>query len=102
MASSVLSNKRILFPVVLGVVALLGWYAWTQYAEQGPGEGFISGNGRIEATEIGRQLEDNHQLMMMLGFRGTPGIVVKDGEGLISKHNGMPRPEALADIMGPR
>lgn len=52
MASSVLSNKRILFPVVLGVVALLGWYAWTQYAEQGPGEGFISGNGRIEATEI--------------------------------------------------
>ena len=52
MASSVLSNKRVLLPLVLGIVALLGWYGWTQYTEQGPGEGFISGNGRIEATEI--------------------------------------------------
>lgn len=57
---------------------------------------------RSVPTEIGRQLEDNHQLMLLLGFRGTPGIVVKGAEGLISKHNGMPRPEALADIMGPR
>ncbi|MDX9875160.1 MAG: HlyD family efflux transporter periplasmic adaptor subunit [Spongiibacteraceae bacterium] len=34
------------------VLALLGWYGWSQLSDQGPGEGFISGNGRIEATEI--------------------------------------------------
>lgn len=52
MVSSVLSRKRVLIPVVLSVLALLGWYSWSQYANQGPGEGFVTGNGRIEATEI--------------------------------------------------
>lgn len=52
MASSVLPNKRVLFPLLLGVAALLGWYSWSQYVNQGPGDGFVVGNGRIEATEI--------------------------------------------------
>lgn len=52
MSSSVLSNKRVLIPLVVGVLALLAWYGWSQYHQQGPGEGFVSGNGRIEATEI--------------------------------------------------
>ena len=52
MASSVLSNRRVLIPVVIGILALLGWYGWSEHANQGPGEGFIQGNGRIEATEI--------------------------------------------------
>ena len=52
MASSVLSNKRVLIPVVVGILGLLGWYGWSEHANQGPGEGFIVGNGRIEATEI--------------------------------------------------
>ncbi|ATD66132.1 hemolysin D [Luteimonas chenhongjianii] len=40
--------------IALAVVALaaIGWYAWSVLAPKGPGPGFISGNGRIEATEI--------------------------------------------------
>lgn len=52
MASSVLSGKRMLALLIIAILALLGWYAWSHYVHQGPGEGFISGNGRIEATEI--------------------------------------------------
>lgn len=52
MASSVLSNRRVLVPLLIGILVLLGWYAWTLYTSQGPDEGFIVGNGRIEATEI--------------------------------------------------
>ena len=47
-------------------------------------------------------LEDNQMLMMSLGFRGTPAILVRDSEGLVQKYNGMPQPAALAEIMGPR
>lgn len=52
MASSVLSNKRVLVPAIIGILALLGWYGWSERVNQGPGEGFVVGNGRIEATEI--------------------------------------------------
>src|SRR5690554_3741831 len=52
MASPVLSNRRVLVPLLIGILVLLGWYAWTLYTSQGPDEGFIVGNGRIEATEI--------------------------------------------------
>lgn len=40
---------------VLAIVAALagaGWYGWQQYAGQPSLEGFASGNGRIEATEM--------------------------------------------------
>ncbi len=30
-----------------------GWYLWTLMHPAGPGDGFIRGNGRLEATEIG-------------------------------------------------
>ncbi|MBO9680617.1 MAG: HlyD family efflux transporter periplasmic adaptor subunit [Acidovorax sp.] len=33
-------------------VAAAGYYAWSRMQPTGPGEGFASGNGRIEATEI--------------------------------------------------
>jgi HlyD family secretion protein len=40
--------------LVLLMAAALGGaaYAWKSLRAQGPGEGFVSGNGRIEATEI--------------------------------------------------
>src|SRR5690606_42038777 len=47
-------------------------------------------------------LEDNQQLMYTIGFRGTPGIVVREGDGLIKKFNGMPRPEQMAAVVGSR
>ncbi|SMB21213.1 putative HlyD family secretion protein [Sterolibacterium denitrificans] len=52
MAFTSSSNKSIFIIGALAVAALVAWYGWSQYASQGPGEGFISGNGRIEATEI--------------------------------------------------
>lgn len=46
-------GKKLVVPalIVLAVVGL-GWYAWSRFHQSGPGEGFVSGNGRIEATEI--------------------------------------------------
>jgi HlyD family secretion protein len=38
----------IIAALVIGAAA----YAWTALRQQGPGDGFVSGNGRIEATEI--------------------------------------------------
>ena len=35
--------------LVVGAVLALRWAPWQ---DEGPGPGFISGNGRIEATEI--------------------------------------------------
>lgn len=52
MASSSSLQKKITWVIVAAGVIALAWWAWTQMAENGPGDGFISGNGRIEATEI--------------------------------------------------
>lgn len=47
-------------------------------------------------------LDDHRDLMMSLGFRGTPGIVVLDDQGVIKKYNGMPQAGAMVDVLGPR
>jgi thiol:disulfide interchange protein DsbG len=47
-------------------------------------------------------LDDNQILMLELGFRGTPGIVAMGDDGLLQKINGMPQPDALAQLLGPR
>lgn len=52
MAWPFLSKKNIRLLVLLVAAAALLWYGWERYAQRGPGEGFVSGNGRIEATEI--------------------------------------------------
>ena len=52
MAWSFLSKKNIRLLVLLVAAAVLLWYGWERYAQRGPGDGFVSGNGRIEATEI--------------------------------------------------
>ncbi|MBH2019231.1 HlyD family secretion protein [Polaromonas sp.] len=45
--------KNRLIPIVLVVAALAaGFYAWKSLRPKGPGDGFVSSNGRIEATEI--------------------------------------------------
>lgn len=47
-----LSSKNVVPALVLLAVAGLGYYAWGQWRDQGPGPGFAKGNGRLEATEI--------------------------------------------------
>lgn len=47
-------------------------------------------------------LDNNQILMAELGFRGTPGILYKDEQGPVQRVNGMPRPDVLARVLGPR
>ncbi|CAJ3582936.1 efflux transporter [Burkholderia pseudomallei] len=46
------TRKQIVAAAAVVVVALGAYYGWTLLRHQGPGDGFASGNGRIEATEI--------------------------------------------------
>ncbi|MCE0734087.1 HlyD family efflux transporter periplasmic adaptor subunit [Halomonas sp. G15] len=46
------SLKKILLVTAAAAVVALAWWGWTELADSGPGEGFVNGNGRIEATEI--------------------------------------------------
>ncbi len=34
------------------VIAVAAWFGWRNFQDEGPGPGFASGNGRIEATEV--------------------------------------------------
>ena len=45
-------KKKLLVAFAAAVVAALAWWSWTRFTDSGPGEGFVNGNGRIEATEI--------------------------------------------------
>jgi len=45
-------KKNLLLASVAITIALVAWGVWTMMRPTGPGEGFVSGNGRIEATEI--------------------------------------------------
>ena len=68
--NSTLKNRLILL-AVLAAVAAAGAYAWATLRPQGPGEGFVSGNGRIEATEV--------DVAAKLGGR-VQSILVKEGD----------------------
>ena len=64
-------KHRLILLAVLAAVTAAGTYAWSTLRPQGPGEGFVSGNGRIEATEI--------DVAAKLGGR-VQSIVVKEGD----------------------
>ncbi|QIQ21558.1 HlyD family secretion protein [Zophobihabitans entericus] len=46
------SQNKTLIIILMLVVVAIGGYFWYSTRDQGPGDGFISGNGRLEATEI--------------------------------------------------
>ncbi|MFJ5483682.1 HlyD family secretion protein [Pectobacterium actinidiae] len=50
--SAIINRKKLIIAAAVLCVLVPVWYLWTQTREQGPGEGFVNGNGRIEATEI--------------------------------------------------
>lgn len=51
---------------------------------------------------IDRQLKTNQALMMQLGAQATPAIFYLDDQGRMQQQQGAPRPDRLADIMGPQ
>lgn len=44
--------KKILIVAIVAAVGAFGWWAYRAGTQAGPGDGFVSGNGRIEATQI--------------------------------------------------
>lgn len=53
-------------------------------------------------ANVRKTLDDNLMLMLSMGFRGTPGIVVRGPDGVLKKYNGMPQGPQLAEVLGPR
>lgn len=53
------------------------------------------------SPDMRKTLDAHHKLMLSLGFRGTPGIVVLQETGGIKSYGGMPRPAALPEVFGP-
>lgn len=45
-------RKGLMAAVLAAVLLMVGWYVWHQSRPKGFGAAFVSGNGRIEATEI--------------------------------------------------
>lgn len=45
-------SKLYVILAVIAAIAMLAWFGWQSLEEDGPGPGFSSGNGRIEATEV--------------------------------------------------
>jgi len=52
--------------------------------------------------DVRKILGTNQAFMAELGFQGTPGIVYQDEKGLVQRLTGMPQPEDLGKILGPR
>lgn len=46
------SKKTLVLIAIIAAVGVLAYLGWSRFKPSCPGEGFISGNGRIEATEI--------------------------------------------------
>ncbi|AKM32677.1 thiol:disulfide interchange protein DsbG [Pandoraea faecigallinarum] len=57
---------------------------------------------RNVSKTVAQTLQSHQMLMAELGFRGTPGIVYRNGKGVVERTNGMPPPEALTAILGAR
>lgn len=45
-------KKKLVVALIVIVIVAIAFLVWTKLKPSGPGEGFVSGNGRIEATEI--------------------------------------------------
>lgn len=44
--------KKTLLPVAIVIIAAAAWWAWSDHNREDLGEGFVRGNGRLEATEV--------------------------------------------------
>ncbi|MEG2805666.1 thiol:disulfide interchange protein DsbG [Stenotrophomonas sp.] len=54
------------------------------------------------SAAIANKLNANQELMLEMGFQGTPGILFKDEKGLLDRRSGLPQGKDLDAVMGPR
>lgn len=54
------------------------------------------------SPELAGKLNANQELMIKLGFQGTPGILFQDAQGQVQRRSGMPQGTDLQTVMGPR
>lgn len=69
--------------------------------EQNYASGGIEGLPTVPA-EVAGQLDANHRLMRELGFQGTPGILFQDENGVVQRRSGLPAPDDMPNVFGPR
>lgn len=72
-------QKKLIAAAIVLALAAGGWYVWQKTKNGGPGEGFVSGNGRIEATEIDVAAKLGGRLQALLVEEGA---FVKAGQKL--------------------
>lgn len=56
----------------------------------------------VVPAKVRATLDANEKLMVALGFQGTPGIVFRDDKGMVQRRAGMPPPDDLKIVLGPR
>ncbi len=54
------------------------------------------------SAEVANKLSANQELMLEMGFQGTPGILFKDDKGLVDRLSGLPQGKDLGRVLGPR
>jgi len=52
--------------------------------------------------DVRAKLAANEQLMMKLGFQGTPGILFRGADGVVHRRSGLPQGTDLDTVLGPR
>lgn len=52
--------------------------------------------------EVANKLDANQELMIEMGFQGTPGILFKDDKGMLQRRSGMPQGQDMDLVMGKR
>ncbi|WP_314402214.1 thiol:disulfide interchange protein DsbG [Stenotrophomonas rhizophila] len=54
------------------------------------------------SPEVANKLDANQELMIEMGFQGTPGILFKDDKGMLQRRSGMPQGQDMDLVMGKR
>ncbi len=83
-------KKKIIIGVSIAAAALVAVWVWIAIKPSGPGEGFISGNGRVEATEV--------DVSTKLGGR-VKAIMVNEGDFV---QIGQPLAQMQIDVLDPQ
>jgi thiol:disulfide interchange protein DsbG len=54
------------------------------------------------SPDVANKLDANQELMIEMGFQGTPGILFKDDKGMLQRRSGMPQGRDMDLVMGKR